>query len=117
MHTPYNTALAAEMRAEMARQQMTGREIATLTGYPHASVARWLRGETPMTLDAMDAFAHALNVPLSDLLSRARSESRHPRPHFPRPRPRPVLTLIGGRSTTSYGGFRRWRVYSRKAAS
>lgn len=66
-----NALLAAEIRAEKARQQISGRKLAQAIGKPETTVARYLRGETDMSIDDIEQFAQALNVTTVDLIARA----------------------------------------------
>ena len=66
-----NALLAAEIRAEMARQRMSGRELARRVDKPETTVARYLRGETAMSIDDVEDFARALDVTTIDLVERA----------------------------------------------
>lgn len=69
--TSRNALLAREIRAECARQQISGRELSRRSGVPERTVARYLRGETSMSLDDIEAFAAALGMPTVDLVTRA----------------------------------------------
>lgn len=66
-----NAALAGEIRAELARQQLSGRELARRVGKPETTVARYLRGGTAMSLDDIELFAQALEMSTVDLVARA----------------------------------------------
>lgn len=81
--------MAAEVRAEQARQRLTGRELANRVDLPSSTVARWLRNDTDMTLDAAAVLAGALGLSLVELIERAEdttivrdlpSATRPPRP-------------------------------------
>lgn len=63
--------VAAEVRAEQARQRLSGRDLARRVELPTSTVARWLRAETPMDLDDVERLARALGVSVSTLLTRA----------------------------------------------
>jgi transcriptional regulator with XRE-family HTH domain len=63
--------VAAEVRAEQARQRLSGRDLARRVDLPPSTVARWLRGETSMDLDDVAALAGALGLTLGDLIERA----------------------------------------------
>jgi transcriptional regulator with XRE-family HTH domain len=63
--------VAAELRAELARQRLTGRDLARRVELPPTTVARWLRNETTMNLDEAEALASALGLRLPELLDRA----------------------------------------------
>jgi transcriptional regulator with XRE-family HTH domain len=61
--------MAAELRAEMARQGRSRRWLAETIGESHVTVGRWVKGETPMSLDSVDAMCRALGLTVADLLS------------------------------------------------
>lgn len=73
-----NALLAREIRAECARQQISGRELSRRTGVPERTVARYLRGETNMSLDDIEGFAAALGMSTVDLVMRAYDGSPPP---------------------------------------
>ena len=98
MEQTRNATLAAEIRAEKGRQQVTGRELARRVGKPESTVARWLRGETPMSLDEIEAFAKALDVSTVDLIERAYSTDPGARPSGGRPTPSQVIPLPRSRA-------------------
>lgn len=68
-----NERLAAEVRAEAARQRISTRGLAEKMSEPPSTVARKMRAETAMTLDEIEAFAKALGVTVVDLVARAYS--------------------------------------------
>lgn len=61
--------MAAEFRAEMARQGRSRRWLAEQIGESHVTVGRWIKAETPMSVDVVDAICHALNLSISDLIA------------------------------------------------
>jgi transcriptional regulator with XRE-family HTH domain len=69
--TTPNAAIAAEIRAEAGRQRMSGRELARRVGKPDTTIARWLRAETTMDLNEVDAIARALGMSTVELIARA----------------------------------------------
>lgn len=75
MTGPRNAALASEIRAELGRQEMSRRQLARLIGKPDTTVARWLRNDTAMDADDVDAIAVALNMTGLDLMRRAYAAS------------------------------------------
>ena len=81
---PFAQRIAAELRAEMARQKMSGRALADAIGANHATVARWINGDGPLSLDWMDAICEALGVSVVDVLARAVESKGSPLP-VPRP--------------------------------
>lgn len=63
--------VAAEIRAEMARQQVQGTEIADRIGWSKSKVSRILSGVQPIALDEIEAFAKALDASAIDWLAKA----------------------------------------------
>lgn len=61
--------MAAELRAEMARQGRSRRWLAEQIGESHVTVGRWVKGETPMSLDVLDGMCRALGLTVADLLA------------------------------------------------
>jgi transcriptional regulator with XRE-family HTH domain len=45
MDDAFTKAIAAELRAEAARQKITGRELSRRTGIPASNISRYLNGE------------------------------------------------------------------------
>ena len=72
MNQPPNTAgLLAEMRAEMARQQLSTKALAGMVGMTVDQMSRRLAGKIEITVpEALDVCA-ALRVDLASLLARA----------------------------------------------
>jgi transcriptional regulator with XRE-family HTH domain len=56
---------AAEVRAEMARQRRSGKQLATQLGWSQMYLSRRLSGRAPFNLDDLAAIAAALGVPVS----------------------------------------------------
>lgn len=67
----FRLLLAAEVRAELARRQITGRQLARLVGESPAWAARRLAGGTAIDADDVQRIASAINVPISQLLIEA----------------------------------------------
>ena len=75
--------IAAELRAELARQGRSRHWLAEQIGKPVTTVARWLRGPQSPGLNDLDAICQALGMSIADLLSaveRNGSYSRIPIP-------------------------------------
>lgn len=66
--TPLREMVAAEVRAEIARQRRTARSVALQLGWTAPYISRRLSGHTPFTLDDLDAISAALGVPMSRFL-------------------------------------------------
>lgn len=65
---PLGQRIAAELRAELGRQNHSKRWLADQVQAPHNTVSRWLNGETAPPLDALDAICRALGLSIADLL-------------------------------------------------
>lgn len=67
----YSQVIAAEIRAEMARQSVTQVRLGTLIGKPQTTVSRWVSGAKPLDVDDLDLIAKALGLTVVDLVSRS----------------------------------------------
>lgn len=63
-----NAHVAGEIRASMARQRITGRQLAQQLGKSHMWVSYRLTETTPIQLDDLQQIARALEVEITDLL-------------------------------------------------
>lgn len=63
--TGYGEAVAAEVRAELARQRKTQNDLAASLGITAATAARRLDGSVPFDTRELFALALWLNVPVS----------------------------------------------------
>lgn len=70
MNNP-TTALVLEIKAEMARQQLTAADVAELCGLSVHQVNRRLTGAVELTVADSGLIATALHVPLYRLMQRA----------------------------------------------
>lgn len=61
--------IAAELRAELARQGRSRHWLADQIGKPVTTVARWLRGPQSPGLNDLDAICLALNMTIPDLFA------------------------------------------------
>jgi transcriptional regulator with XRE-family HTH domain len=68
MLTDINARIAAEVRAEVARQQLTQQQLGERMGRPQHWISRRLTGDVPFTADELVTFAAALGVPVSRFL-------------------------------------------------
>jgi predicted transcriptional regulator len=69
--------VAAEVRAEMARQRLSQGRIAAQMGVSQAAVSRRIIGEVPFDLQDLSKVADILKVSTVELIERAaRAESR-----------------------------------------
>jgi transcriptional regulator with XRE-family HTH domain len=60
--------VAGEVRAVLARRQISGKQLASQLGMSQFAISRRLRGETPFSIDELAASAEFLGVPLTELL-------------------------------------------------
>lgn len=63
--------LAAELRAELARQGKSMAWLAEKVGVTPGTISRWLSGARAVNLDALDLIGKALGVPAWQLMRRA----------------------------------------------
>lgn len=72
MTTDLQALIAGEIRAEMARQQVTQQQLAIRLGTDQAVVSRKLRGDgSHFTTRDIERWASALGVPVTQLLPAA----------------------------------------------
>ncbi|MFT9771111.1 helix-turn-helix domain-containing protein [Brevibacterium casei] len=62
-------AVAANVRAELARQGMSQRALADILGKSQTYIYRRLNGETPFTIDDLALIAGHLEIPLAALIA------------------------------------------------
>ena len=67
----YTMSVAAEIRAEMARQNITQKRLGELIGKPQTTITRWVTGQTPLRLDDLSLIAEGLDVSVVDLVRKA----------------------------------------------
>ncbi|PHP52566.1 helix-turn-helix domain-containing protein [Actinomyces ruminis] len=65
-----NAAVAAELRAERAAQQLTVEALAGRSGIPKRTLLRLLNAERAISLDALQALADAFGLQMSALITR-----------------------------------------------
>lgn len=68
MNPTLNASVAAEVRAELGRQQITQHQLAARLGWAPALLSRRLTGRTPLRTDDIERIAQVLGVPLSQLI-------------------------------------------------
>jgi transcriptional regulator with XRE-family HTH domain len=61
-------AVAAEVRAEMARQQVNQQQVAEVLGFSRQALSRRITGEIPFDVAELGQIAHFLGVPVSRLM-------------------------------------------------
>lgn len=72
----YRQAVAAEVRAEMARQQVTNVRLAQITGIPARSLSRRLNGQGLLDVETLSEIASALGREPKDFLPRIETLGR-----------------------------------------
>lgn len=60
--------VAAEVRAEMARQRMSQSRLAELLGVAQQTISRRIVGEVPFDVSELARVAELLNVPMTQFL-------------------------------------------------
>jgi len=71
-----NGAVAAELRAEMARQGVTQKELARTSGVPVVSVQRYLAHTRAIDISSLDKLARALGTDAMTVMATAGSRLR-----------------------------------------
>lgn len=61
--------VAGEVRALLARRQITGKQLAVHLGVSQFSVSRRLRGQTAFSIDELTSVAGFLGVPVEELIT------------------------------------------------
>jgi transcriptional regulator with XRE-family HTH domain len=67
--TPFGQLVAGEVRAQLARRNLTGRAFAKLIDKEQSWVSRRLQGLTAITMDDLDLIARALDMTAVELLA------------------------------------------------
>lgn len=68
--------IAAEIRAELARQEKTVNELADEVGMPVSTARRSVKGQRPFNVDELFEICRALGLGMVELIKRASNE--HP---------------------------------------
>jgi transcriptional regulator with XRE-family HTH domain len=71
---PIKQRVASEVRANMARQRISGSEMARRIGVSQPYLHRRISGEIPFDIDDLARVAEVLNVRIADLLPRDQRE-------------------------------------------
>lgn len=71
---PVHEIVAAEVRAELARQRISGRQAARRLGWTQQALSRRLTGDIPFNVADLDALAGLLEVPISTFFPQMRGE-------------------------------------------
>mgnify|MGYP002335974813 CR=1 FL=1 len=74
---PLAVAVAAEVRAAMGRQRVSGIQLATLTGISQNYVAKRLRDEAPFTLNDVERICEVLGEDFTELITNAAAHIRN----------------------------------------
>lgn len=69
MAVTYSDSVAAELRAEIARQRRTQGDLAQALGWTQQYLSRRLTGATPLSLDDVEKLARILGIPLAELVA------------------------------------------------
>lgn len=83
---PLAQSIAAELRAELGRQNQSRRWLADQIGQSHVTVSRWINGDGPMSFDALDDICRVLGINVADLLAAADRSTAMPASRPPRAR-------------------------------
>lgn len=68
MSTNLRSAVAANVRAELARRRLRQADVAAALGMTTSALSRRLTGETPFDVDELEALAAHLELPITGLL-------------------------------------------------
>jgi transcriptional regulator with XRE-family HTH domain len=74
-----NERIAAEIRAELGRQDLTQKDLADRLGRPKQTVQRWVKEGKGLDFDAVQEIADTLGVSALDLLRAAAFRCTPPR--------------------------------------
>lgn len=69
MTQPLTETVAAEVRAELARRNISKTDAAAKLGISRTLLWNRLRGESPFTVDELEALAELLGIPAARFLS------------------------------------------------
>lgn len=78
-HAGLNAAVAAEIRAELARQKLSVQALALKSGVAYGSLRRYINAERHIDLDVLHDLCAALGVSPRDLVERADMSEPLPR--------------------------------------
>jgi transcriptional regulator with XRE-family HTH domain len=71
-------SVSAEVRAILARQRLSGKELARISGISQSYIAKRLRDEAPFTLNDIEKICLALNEDFTSvMLNAAKSVGKH----------------------------------------
>lgn len=72
--TTRSERIAAEIRAEMARQMISNNALADEIGMPISTLRRSVNGDRPFNLDEFWAVAQALDLSATELVARSQDK-------------------------------------------
>lgn len=72
---PRSRRVAAEVRAEMARQKVTGSSVAQAIGMSQPSLSRRLSGAKALTVEELEQVGAVLGLTIEDLWKRSGGEA------------------------------------------
>ena len=78
--TALTESVAGEIRAEMARQRITQRDVARRLEVIEAWLSRRLNGHVSLNLDELEQISKALQIPMVELIRRAEERVTHKQP-------------------------------------
>jgi transcriptional regulator with XRE-family HTH domain len=71
VETPDRTRVARELRAELARRDIKGAELARMLGRPQQTVNRWIKTGQGLDIDALGEISRATDISVLELLRAA----------------------------------------------
>jgi transcriptional regulator with XRE-family HTH domain len=98
--------IAAELRAELARQGRSRHWLAEQIGKPVTTVARWLRGPQSPGFNDLDAMCQALGIGIADLLAAVERNGGYEKVPIPAGRYGRAATGGGGEADNTQGAVR-----------
>jgi DNA-binding Xre family transcriptional regulator len=101
---PLAQRIAAEIRAELGRQNHSRRWLASQIDESHVTVSRWVNGDGPMSFDSLDAICEALGITVSDVLAAVEHTNTTPAPRTPRIRRTSIATIDRPDNSRGTGG-------------
>lgn len=70
----FSKIIAAELRAIIAKSQISKQKISEDTGIPARTLARYLNEAPPLTIDAANKIAESIGISLNALLTAAQDQ-------------------------------------------
>ena len=66
---PLAERVAGNLRAELGRRKLSGRDFARAMGWPRTTAARRLSGESPLSIPELEAVAAVFGMTVTELLA------------------------------------------------